>query len=251
LRIAHQDGQYWGTHMWLSTPAFGPRGVFTQIKAFLREHPDEIIILIGEHLYSERAPMTPPEAVAFYRKVEDEFGSLLVECGDFSQTTFGDIWAGSGRVILIAGVETGWGSPPPGHEHKRGHSKKPPHAGPATKPASVVSSAEIADDPCLWCGHKVDSKWMDAKDPDVLVRDLDGVIAKWRNGGRRDKLRRLQAMTTTSHKLNAAKVTNAKVRQKLQTDWNDAPISVLQVDDGARSGLMPILIEKLERQFRP
>jgi hypothetical protein len=171
LRIAHQDGQYWGTHMWLSTPAFGPRGVFTQIKAFLREHPDEIIILIGEHLYSERAPMTPPEAVAFYRKVEDEFGSLLVECGDFSQTTFGDIWAGSGRVILIAGVETGWGSPPPGHEHKRGHSKKPPHAGPATKPASVVSSAEIADDPCLWCGHKVDSKWKSRQTASVAGHD--------------------------------------------------------------------------------
>ncbi len=34
LRICHQDGQYWGMHMWLSIPCFGDDGLFTQIKEF-------------------------------------------------------------------------------------------------------------------------------------------------------------------------------------------------------------------------
>jgi hypothetical protein len=253
LRIAWQDGEYWGTHMFISTPAFGPGGVFTQIKDFLKEHPDEVVIMIAEHLYSQRAPMTSGEAVEFYRKAEREFGDLLVECGDFSETTYGDIWAGSGRIILIAGVESGWGTPPPQHKHKHkhGHPKKPSDGTPATRPDSGSSSTDIADDPYLWCGYEVDSKWMDVQDPDVLISDLDGVIAKWRNGASREKLRRLQAMTTTGHKLGTAKVTNAKVRERLQSGWKDASISVVQVDDAVHSGLMPILIEKLDRQSQP
>lgn len=208
LRIAYQDGRYWGSHMYISTPAFGPEGVFTQIKEFLKKHPDEVIIMTGEHLYSETAPMTTDEAHAFYNKLETEFRSLLIKRNDFSQLTFGEIWKGEGRVILVA---------------------------------------DITDDPFLWDVHMTDSTWMNERDPGDLISELKTVVDKWRNGESSDKLRRLQAMTTTGNKLKTAKATNALVRKMIRTDWKDAPISVLQVDDAVKSGLMPLLIKKVER----
>lgn len=212
LRVAHQDGQYWLSHMYLSTPAFGPGGVFTQIKEFISEHPDEVIIMTGEHLYSKRAPMTTDEAAAFYSKLEEYLGDLLIQRDDFSKLTYGKIWEGQGRIILIISPDT-----------------------------------QIADDPLLWDGNDVDSAWMDEKDPETLISELSSLIDEWKNGKSADKLRRLQAMTTTGHKLKAAATTNAEVREMMQTDWKDAPISILQVDDAVNSGLMPLLIEKVER----
>lgn len=252
LRIAYQDGQYWGTHMYISTPAFGPGGVFTQIKEFMREHPDEIIIMTGEHLYSEKEPMTPDEAASFYRKLEDELGDLLIKRDDFSQLTYGKIWEGKGRIILIANVETGWGGAAPHshkHKHKHGKSKKPTYSeDQGTDYEEDFFSTCLANDPFLWDGHAVDSTWMNERDPDVLISELNEVIEKWKNGESSSKLRRLQAMTTTGTKLATAMLTNANVRKMLQTDWKDAPISVLQVDDAVNSGLMPLLIDKLMRQ---
>ena len=250
LRIAYQDGQYWGTHMYISTPAFGPGGVFTQIKEFMRDHPDEVIIMTGEHLYSEIAPMTSDEAAVFYNKLEQELGDLLIQSGDLSTLTYGKIWEGKGRIILIANVETGWGGPAPhSGKHKHKHSKKPTYQ--ETQGADYEESSsdiDIADEPFLWDGHAVDSTWMDEKDPDVLISDLRTVVDKWRNGESSDKLRRLQAMTTTGDKLGAAMATNAKIKEMMQAEWKNAPISVLQVDDAVNSGLMPLLVEKVERQ---
>jgi len=243
LRIAYQDGQYWGTHMYISTPAFGPGGVFTQIKEFIGEHPDEVIIMIGEHLYSEIEPMTPDEATVFYNKLEQEFGNLLIKRDDFSKLTFGEIWKGEGRIILIAAVGTGWGGPAP-----HTHSKKPAHReAQDTNYEEPSSSIDITDAPFLWDGHTVDSTWMNEKNPDALISELKPVVEGWRNGQSSDKLRRLQAMTTTGDKLGTARITNARVKEMIQGEWKDAPISVLQVDDAVNSGLMPLLIEKVER----
>ena len=185
LRVAYQDGQYRLSHMFISTPAFGPGGVFTQIKEFLAKHPDEIIIMVGEHLYSEREPMTAEEAAVFYKNLEDYLGDLLIKRDDFSKLTYGKIWEGRGRIILIANFETGW---------------------------SGAGNVDMTADPFLWDGHAVDSRWMDEKDPDTLISELKTVVNEWKNGGSSDKLRRLQAMTTTGHKLRTAKVTNTRVR---------------------------------------
>ena len=250
LRIAHDKGEYWGMHMWLSTPAFGPGGVFTQVKDFLRDHPDEIVILAAEHLYSDKGPMTPGQAAAFYKRVEKEFGDLLAPTGDFARTTYGDLWSGRARVILIACPECEESvAVEPSQfrsKHRHGHSSKP--AAPATPDSGP---ADILDDPYLWCGLEVDSKWLDEKSQEVLIAGLDGLIARWRAGTSAAKLRRLQAMVTAGHKLADAKVTNPMVLKKLQTDWADAPISVVQVDDAVHSGLMPALIDKLNRQPQP
>jgi hypothetical protein len=253
LRIAYQDGQYWGTHMYISTPAFGPGGVFTQIKEFLNEHPDEIIIMIGEHLYSETEPMTSDEAAAFYNKLEQEFQGLLIPRNDFSGLTFGQIWEGKGRIILIASSETGWGGPAPhSGKHKHGHSKKSGNQETQdTNYEEPSSGAGITDGQLLWDGHAVDSTWMDERDSDALISDLRPVVDGWRNGKSSDKLRRLQAMTTTGDKPGAAMVTNAKVGEMMQTEWQDAPISVLQVDDAVNSGLMPLLIDKVKQRSAP
>jgi hypothetical protein len=247
LRVAYQDGQYWLSHMYISTPAFGPGGVFTQIKDFIAAHPDEVILMIGEHLYSEKEPMTADEADEFYGKLEDEFGDLLVKSDNFSTLTYGKIWEGSGRVILIAADETGWGGPAPYQEkHKHKHSKRSSHhKAQGTGSEEASTGIEITDDLYLWDGHAVDSRWMDEKDPDTLISELKPVVEEWRSGKNCEKLRRLQAMTTTGHKLETAKKTNARVREMMQGEWKDAPISVLQVDDAVNSGLMPLLIKKI------
>jgi len=213
LRVAYQKGRYWLSHMYISTPAFGQGGVFTQIKEFTKEHPDEVIIMIGEHLYSEKEPMTSDEAAVFYNKLEGYFGDLLIKRDDFSTLTYGKIWEGNGRIILIG--------------------------------------SSNADDTFLWDSSAVDSAWMDEKNPEVLISELKTVVDGWRNGKSATELRRLQAMTTTGHKLRAAAVTNAEVREMMQGDWKDAPISVLQVDDAVNSGLIPLLIEKVEHQSAP
>lgn len=212
LRVAHQDGQYWLSHMYISTPAFGPGGVFTQIKDFIKKYPDEIILMTAEHLYSKREPMTSEEAGVFYKKLKEYFGDLFIERGDFSKLTYGKIWEGRGRIILIGDIEPGWDAPP-----------------------------------FLWDSNATDSRWMNEKHSDVLISELRSVVNEWKNGTSSSKLRRLQAMTTAGNKLKTAKTTNAKVRKMIQTEWSDAPISVLQVDDAVNSGLMPLLINKLDR----
>jgi hypothetical protein len=247
LRIAHQDGQYWGIHEWISTPAFGPGGVFTQIKDFLLAHPDEVVLLTAEHLYSERGPMTPSQAAAFYKKVEKELGSLMAKTGGFSEVTYGDLWAGTGRVIFISCPDCEDASlaslAQPRQKHK--------HGVPRTPPADTAEPSDVLDDPYLWCGYEVDAKWLDEKNPDVLIAGLDEIIAKWRKGASADKLRRLQAMATAGHKITVARTVNPMVMEKLKADWRDAPISVVQVDDAVNSGLMPVLIDKLNRQSPP
>jgi hypothetical protein len=217
LRIAHQDHEYWGMHMWLSTtPCFGERGFLGEIKSFLADHPDEVVLLLAQHLYSEHGPMTPEEADAFYRKAEKDLEPLLIPRDDFSRLTFGEIWRGRGRIILIAGAE-------------------------------LSTDALLAAHPNLWNGRDLDSQWMDQPSPVKLMAELDRVIAEWRDGKSARKLRHLQAMTTCGHKIESAATTAALLREKLAADWKTAPISVVQVDDSVHSDLMQILIDRLRQ----
>lgn len=210
LRIAWQDGAYWIEHMWMSTPLFGEGGVFTEIKDFLHKHPEEIIILNMQALYSETGEMTAEEAAAYFKTVNNEFGAVLAPAGDFVSVTLGSLWAGKGRLIVIGNVER---------------------------------TAE----PFLWDVRKVDSRWMDKQNSDELCDELNSVVVSdWRDGNSADKLRVLQAMTTTKHKILKAKETNARIRERLKSDWKDAPINVVQVDDSVNSGLMPLLIDRLK-----
>jgi len=208
LRVAKQYGAYWIAHMWLSTPLQGKGGVFTQIKAFLSEHPDEIIILSNHTLYSGREGMSAHEARDYYHMVEREFGSALVPAGDFATTTLGSIWQGSGRVVLIGDVRR-------------------------------------APLPFIWNPAQIDAQWMDVKDPDQLCFDLDSVVAAWSHGVSATNLRVLQAVTTTREKIRAAAQTNPLIRKRLVSTWRNAPINVVQVDDSVNSGLMPTLVERI------
>lgn len=210
LRIAWQDGAYWIEHMWMSTPLLGEAGVFAQIKDFLREHPQEVVILHMQELYSDTGRMNIDEANAYFQLVSQEFGTALAPRGDFSSTTLGDIWAAGANLIIVADVK---------------------------------GSLE----PFIWYEHQVDSRWMEKQDPNELVNALDAkVISGWRSGTYADKLRVLQAMTTTKHKILDAKETNAEIKKRLESDWKDAAINVVQVDDSVNSGLMPVLIDRLK-----
>ncbi len=208
LRVAHQDGAYFGMHMWLSTPFFGPDSVMAQIKAFTAAHPDEVLILYFQHLYSSDGPMTEAQSAALFGLVERELPGLLIPKNDFSRLTYGEIWRGRGRIILMSGM--------------------------------------AASLPFVWSDQALDSTWFDQQRPQTLVAALDAVVASWRAGDDAAKLRHLQAMTTTGEKLAAARVTNALIREKLAGDWRDAPISVVQVDDAAFSGIMPLLLQRLQ-----
>ncbi len=210
LRIARQDGVYRIEHMWMSTPLLGEGGVFTQIKDFLREHPEEVIILHMQELYSDTGRMNASEAKAYFQLVDQEFGKALAQRGDFAYTTLGNIWAAGANIIVVADIE---------------------------------SSSE----PFIWYEHQVDTRWMDKQNSDELADALDAnVISSWRRGAYADKLRVLQAMTTTKHKIISARKTNAEIKKRLESDWKSAPINVVQVDDSVNSGLMPVLIERLK-----
>jgi hypothetical protein len=211
LRIAWQDGAYWIEHMWVSTPLLGDRGVLMQIKEFLREHPEEVIILHMQELCSDTGRMSSAQAGAYFQLIGQEFGSLLAPRGDFASTTFGNIRAAGANLIVVADVE---------------HSVEP----------------------FIWYEHQVDTKWMDKEDPAELASALNSrVIAGWRRGDCAEKLRVLQAMTTTKHKILKARKTNAEIKKRLKSDWKDAPINVVQVDDSVNSGIMPVLIERLKQ----
>jgi len=210
LRIAKQDGAYWIEHMWMSTPLFGEGGVFAQIKDFLREHPQEVIILHMQELYSDTGRMNKDEAEAYFQLVKQEFGASLATQGDFSSTTLSNIWAAGANIIVVADVKK-------------------------------------SSESFIWYEHQVDTKWMDKQNPTELADALDAnVISGWRRGDCAGKLRVLQAMTTTKHKIVNARKTNAEIKKRLESDWKDAPINVVQVDDSVNSELMPVLIERLK-----
>jgi len=210
LRIARQGGAYRIEHMWMSTPLLGEGGVFTQIKDFLREHPQEVIILHMQELYSDTGRMNGAEAKAYFQLVKEEFGAALAAKGDFASTTLGNIWASGANIIVVADIER-------------------------------------SREPFIWHERQVDTRWMDKQNSDELADALDAhVISGWRRGAYADKLRVLQAMTTTKHKILKAKKTNAEIRKRLESDWKDAPINVVQVDDSVNSSLMPVLIGRLK-----
>lgn len=208
LRIAHQDGEYWGCHMWLSTPLLGSHGVFTQFLDFIKKHPGEILILNLNELYSDRAPMTDAETTAFYNLVNGEFGELLVPRANFPTTTLGQIWQTSGRIIVIGNV------------------------------ADDKTSRQV-----IWDDCHVDSKWMNAQGVNVLIDELQSkVLRGWERGDCVEKLRVLQAMQTDGHKLKKAEETNERIAKKLLGDWKKYPLNIIQVDDTVNSNLMPVII---------
>ncbi len=210
LRIARQDGAYWIEHMWMSTPLLGDDGVFAEIKDFLREHPKEVVILHMQELYSDTGRMNHDEAEAYFRLLKQEFGTALATKGDFASTTLGDIWAAGANLIVVADVER-------------------------------------SSEPFVWHEKQVDTKWMDKEDPVELADALEAnVISGWRRGACADKLRVLQAMTTTKHKILKARETNAEIKRRLSSDWKNAPINVVQVDDAVNSGMMPVLIGRIK-----
>jgi hypothetical protein len=213
LRICHQDGKYWIEHMWLSAPCFGEEGAFTQIKDFLKEHPDEIILLSLWQLWSEKGVMTSAEAQPLYREIEREFSSLLIKKSSVAKLTYGEIWKEHGRIIVFGAEFPDGDRPPSGNGY-------------------------------FW-EQQEDSKWFDIGDPEKLIAGQDEIINGWREGKSADKLRLLSSMIDAGNKLPDAARTNRLTKAKLQGDWKNAPVSVVQVDDSVKSGLMPAILSML------
>ncbi len=208
MRIAHQDGEYWGTHMWLSTPLFGDGGVFTQIKGFLAAHPGEIIIVNLNELYSDKKPMNKEQKKSFYKKMGKEFGALLVPRGDFAMTPLSSLWKSGGRIVAIGDV-----------------------------------TADPEND-FIWDRRDVDSQWMNEQDPEACCSKLTAVLLEWKNNPSSNKLRVLQGMTTTENKLEDGTKTNELLRKLFKSDWKGYPVNIIQVDNAVNSGLMPVVFER-------
>jgi hypothetical protein len=211
LPIAYQDGQYWTIHMWLAKPLFGDDGLFQEILAFLNNHPDEIILLnLRAPLFSDTGPMTTKQEIAFYKKLYNELKGWLIPKGNFGQTTFGQIWQGTGRLLII-------GNP----------------------------AGDNPDYPFIWDENKKEDVWMDTQDPNELMSDLTNELKSWTSHPTPGYLFVLQGMTTTKEKLQNAEITNSMLRQMLQNEWHGYPINILQVDDAAKSGLIPLLLGEI------
>jgi hypothetical protein len=54
-------------------------------------------------------------------------------------------------------------------------------------------------------------------------------------------------MTTTKHKLESAAIVNSLLREKLDGEWKNYAINIIQVDDAAKSSLMPHLLKRLSK----
>jgi hypothetical protein len=210
LRIAYQGGGYWSHHGFLSTPFFGPEGIFAQIKGFLKNYPDEIIILNMQHFYYDDHRMTFDEAMAFYDVVTKEFPGLLIRQGKPTMT-FGEVWSTGGRIILIF-----------------------------TTDMNIAESAGF-----VWNNKLLKQHWWKQKKIDKLMDELDGQVSDWRNGKDRDKFKELQGIQSTNKKIKSAVEMSAIFRSKFASDWRDAPISIVMVNDSTNSGLMPLLIQKI------
>jgi len=211
LPIAYQNGQYWSIHMWLAIPLFGDGGLFQELTSFLNDHPDEIILLnLRAPLYSDKGPMTAKQEVEFYKKLYDELKALLVPKGNFGKTTFGQIWNGDGRLLIIGNPE-----------------------------------GDNPSYPFIWNENEKEDVWMDTTDPTALMTDLTNELNTWTNNPNPDYLFVLQGMTTTREKLQNAQITNSLLRQQFETNWKKYPINIIQVDDAAKSGLMPFLLNRL------
>ncbi|MFH1160574.1 MAG: hypothetical protein V1733_06480 [bacterium] len=157
--------------------------------------------------------MNPEQEVAFFKKVYSELNTMLIPKGNFGQTTFGQIWQGSGRLLIIGNPE-------------------------GDNPSS----------PFIWDENQKEDVWMNTTDPSALMDDLTAELNKWESNPDPNELFVLQGMTTTKEKLQNAQITNAMLKQKLESDWKDAPINILQVDDAAKSELMPLLLEKIGKR---
>ncbi|MEW5734843.1 MAG: hypothetical protein AB1921_08305 [Thermodesulfobacteriota bacterium] len=208
LRVTKQDGEYWIEHIFLSAKVTGHGGMFWQIKEFLRQHPDEIIVLSNHALYEHKGGMNERETEEWYKLVQREFGDLLVPAGSFSAATLGSIWQGKGRLVFY------------------GDAKRFP-------------------EPFLWDESQVEGPWMDQKNPERLCQELSSELAGWAKGEAASKMRVLEAFTTTRKKIREAEKTNRLIRERLKTVWLNAPVTVVQVDDAVNSGLMPILVNRL------
>ena len=214
LRICKQNGQFMMEHMWVSVPCFGHDGFFSQVKRFLKDNPDEVILLSIWQLWSETGRMTIGEATGLYQKIENEFGELLIPKNQVSKLTYGQIWEGKGRIILFG---------------------------------AQFSDDDMAgfNDPNIW-NQQEDSKWLDVHDPQDLIQGQEAIVQGWVNGKSRDKLRVLSSIIDAGKKIEDAARTNPITKQKLLTDWKNAPISVVEVDDSVNSDLIQVLIDRIK-----
>lgn len=212
LPVCTQDEEYWSFHIWLTRPLFGEEGIFGEIQQFLAGFPNEIILVyFRAPLYTATGRMNLDEEKHFYQRVRQELDTFLIRPGSFGETTIGNIWKSSGRILVI-------GDP----------------------------DADDPADPIIWDEKEMESHWMDTTDPEGLMEDLTEELQEWSEDPDPSRLYILSGVTTTREKLENARITNELLQEHLASGWRKYPINVVLVDDAARSGLMPLLLERIQ-----
>jgi hypothetical protein len=216
LRVAYQDGKYWSHHGFLSTPFTGSKGILTQIREFLKDYPDEIMILNMSHFFYEEHKMSFEEVMAFYEVVKGELPGLLIPAGK-PTVKVKEIWSRKGRIVLVMSVDL---------------------------PVPAPATAEF-----IWNHKLLHAHWWKQKNLDKLMDKLDGQVRDWKGGKEHGKFKELQAIKSSNKKIGDAGDTNGRVRDKLGSDWKGAPISIIMVNDTVNSGIMPLLVENNTKQM--
>jgi len=215
LRVAYQDGKYWSHHGFLSTHFTGHNGIFPQIRDFLSNYPDEILILNMSHFFYDDHAMTFNEIMMFYDIVINELPGLLIKAPPVGKPamTMNDIWSQNGRIVLIMSFDF-----------------------------PVPNEAEF-----IWDHKLLNAHWWKQKNLDKLMDQLDSQVVEWKKGKDNGKLKELQAIKSSNNKIGDADATSRRVKDKLASDWKDAPISIIMVNDSVNSELMPLLVEKIRK----
>ena len=211
LTVALQDNCYWSEHIWLSDQYFSNTGIVYQLKQYLQSYPDEIIFLNFVTLLNASGKMTVAEQHTFFELFHNSLGTLVTPRGRFDTSELGNIWLSPGRLIVIGDTQ-----------------------------------ADLASNPSIWDSSRIVSVWANTKSIDTLMQNLYHSIVSWAGGADSNKLRILQAMTSTDDKIPNARLTNSALRDSLTNPWKNDSIYVIQVDDAVNSGLMEVIDSRMK-----
>lgn len=100
MSICTQKAVYYTSNYYLTDPF---NDIVNQIKNFISENPDEIIILdFDNNLRDDYGYMSDNEINNFHNYLQVTFGSYLTPKQNWQQLTFGQLWSTKHRIILFS-----------------------------------------------------------------------------------------------------------------------------------------------------
>lgn len=261
LRVAYQRGKFYSEHIWLAGPFEGEEGapgILDMILRFLKESPGEVIVLhtSSDHMYSDKNGDGEPNAggIAIKNQRNLYFDMLLrnlpgmlalapvfsmgANASDKSKAVLDmqlrDVVDSGGRIIYF-GLSDGevddayqkyiWPLQNDGIWHKN------------AKNLEILYDGYDGNDDGDYNDYDYSNN--DTSD-DIDEMGLNKEVSEWikyDGNSPTDKLHVMQAMTNggSMGKIDMAAVVNPKILEWLLSDWKEAQISVVQVNDAVNT----------------